>query len=330
MKAGLLRFEHHLQQLESQLLVAAQKKNPALWLYQNNARSPLFMLEGLCKLHAGLHNEKKFSKLKAHFKTLEDGLGQVDYYDATARELSARPNIPTSVISYLRAQSREKLQHLNEVLTEEGWIGDQPFRIIRIREKLSTADWKKEEKEALLIEDFYGEAIYNIHAFIQSTQYQFSNIETEVHELRRQLRWLSIYPQALMGSVQLAQMKVPAVVKKYCTPAVTGSPFNQLPAADEHRYFLLLNQPYFWAMSWMISELGNLKDEGLRVMAVKESLEGTSRLEEAEAMQKAYAILGKQQPQLEVLLKKAGLLCKKWFGEQHLEYLVAGVAGIKN
>ena len=47
----------------------------------------LFMLEGLAKLYAEIHNKKKFTKLKVHFKLVEDALGAIDYYDAFANEL---------------------------------------------------------------------------------------------------------------------------------------------------------------------------------------------------------------------------------------------------
>ena len=66
MKNGLLRFDFYLNQLEALLVKSSKQKNPALWLYQNNARTPLFMLEGLAKLYSGIHNKKKFEKIKAH------------------------------------------------------------------------------------------------------------------------------------------------------------------------------------------------------------------------------------------------------------------------
>jgi hypothetical protein len=71
MKNGLYRFTYHLQQVEILLNKVKKQKNPALWLFNNNARTPFFMLEGLAKLYAGLHNKKKFTKFKEHFKLIE-------------------------------------------------------------------------------------------------------------------------------------------------------------------------------------------------------------------------------------------------------------------
>ena len=44
-----------------------------------------------------------------------------------------------------------------------------------------------------------------------------------------------------------------------------------LMQADQ-KYFLLLDKNRFYALSWLIAELGNLKDSGLKVEVIKEAL----------------------------------------------------------
>ncbi len=331
MKKGLSRFEYYLNQLQDLLTKAAKQKNPALWLYQNNARTPLFMLEGLAKLYSGLHNKKKFSKIKEHFKLLEDALGAIDYYDAFAKQFSINKNIPSTVTSYLQAQTREKIQRLNELLTEEKWLGSEDSRITKIRKKLKKADWLKPAAETDGIEKFYGKAIYEITEFTQQRKFHFENVEADVHELRRKLRWLSIYPQALQGCIQVSSNKkaVAKTLTKYLTKEIINSPFNILPNAGSNTHFLLLNKNYFLALSWMIAALGRLKDSGLGVIAIKEALQQTSPINDEAAYAKAYQFLGKQQPQLPQLLKQAEGICKTFFAESNLEYLVKGTAVIK-
>ena len=75
MKNGPARFTFYLDLLEKLITEAATQTDPAFWLYQNGARTPLFMLEGLAKLYSGLHNKKRFEKIGEHFKLLEDALG---------------------------------------------------------------------------------------------------------------------------------------------------------------------------------------------------------------------------------------------------------------
>ena len=329
MKNGQARFDFFLTQLQTLLDKAAKQKNPALWLYQNNARTPLFMLEGLAKLYAGIHNKKKFTKLKAHFKLLEDAIGQIDYYDAFAKEFAGNKKIPATVVSYLQAQAREKIQSLNEILTEKDWIGSGKSRIEKIRKKLKKADWLDEQKDVEGVRDFYFSSINGILEFSNQKNFHFENVEKDVHELRRMLRWLSIYPQALKGCIQLSQAKKsPAYLSKYLTKAITGSPYNVMPDAGDLRYFLLLDKTRFYALSWMISELGNLKDSGLRLEVIKEALIQSGSTDEKAALIKARSFLGNRQLTGQQVLDQAEAILKTFCKEQNLESLVIGTARV--
>lgn len=330
MKNGSARFEFFLTQLQTLLTKSAKQKNPALWLYQNNVRTPLFMLEGLAKMYSSIHNKKKFAKLKEHFKLLEDVLGAIDYYDSFAKEFSKNKTIPAAVTNYLQAQAREKIQSLNELLVEKEWLGENADRIKKIQKKLEEADWLKEEKEVEAIKDFYGEAIYGIVEFTGKTKFHFDNVEADVHELRRKLRWLSIYPQAFRGCIQLSKSKTAAkLLSKYLTKEIVTSPYNKMPDAGDAAYFLLLDKNYFYSLSWLIAELGKLKDSGLKIVAVKESLQQTGTSNEEEAFKKAYQLLDKKQPKLQQLLDDAEKVCKIYFSEHNLEHLVIGTAAAK-
>lgn len=321
-------FEYHLQQVAALMEKAARQKNPALWLYRNNGRTPFFMLEGLAKLHAGLHNKKKFSKLKEHFKLVEDALGAIDYYDSFAKAFTANKKIPKNITTYLQAQTREKLQSLNELLEEEGWLNGK--RLKKTREKLDEADWLKPEEEVKAIQDFYGEAIYEIVAFVNQDGFHFDNVEADVHELRRRLRWLSIYPQALRGLVQLdTSRKAPKTITKYLTKSVTESPFNVMPDAGDNKYFLLLDRNYFYALSWVIAELGRLKDSGLGIIAIREALQQQGNVDDKKAYAEARKMLGTEQPSIEEILISSAGISKTFFEEHVLEYLVVGTAAIE-
>ena len=327
---GPLRFVYFLNKLQVLLNAASKQKNPALWLYKNDARTTLFMLEALSKMYSKIHNKKKFTKLKEQFKLLEDTIGAIDYYDNIAKDTSTSNKIPADITSYLLAQTREKIQSLNEILVEKGWLSTGNKRITKIQKNLNEADWLHEEEEIKAINEFYGEAIYDINDFIQTDAYHFDNIEADVHELRRRLRWLSIYPQALLGSIQLSKNKTRQKwLSKYLTKEITGSAFNKLPDADDSVCFLLLEQNYFYSLSWMIAELGKIKDKGLHVAAVKEALMQTAQLTEGDALKKTYSLLGTKQKKIEQLLKDASVICKVYFSEQNLENLVVGIRTVK-
>lgn len=108
MKPGLSRFNYFFDKLQLLFTTAAKQRNPALWLYRNDARTTLFMLEALSRMYADFHNKKRFTKLKVQVKLLEDALGAIDYYDNMARDLAAQKKVLAPSIGYLQAQSRRR------------------------------------------------------------------------------------------------------------------------------------------------------------------------------------------------------------------------------
>jgi hypothetical protein len=317
------KFAHHLQVLQQLLAKAGTQKNPALWLSRNNARTPLFMLEGLSRLYAHLHNKKRFLKMKEQFKLLEDALGFIDHYSAMATELSANKKIPLPVIKYLKAQTNNKLAYMNEVLADKNWLGTDNKRIKKISDKLADADWLAPADDLAAIKKEFQEEIADITDFVMDTNFHFNNMEADVHELRRKLRWLSIYPQALMGNIQLAATKKPAKhLAKYLTKPILTSPYNVMPPPPAGMPVWSLDKNHFLALSWIIAELGNLKDQGLRIMALKEALEHTEKLNEADAYKKAHQLCGNKSPGILPLLDKAEAITKVFFKEQNLLHLI--------
>jgi hypothetical protein len=331
MKNGLARFNYFLNQLQELLVNSAKQKNPALWLYQNNARTPLFMLEGLAKLYRGIHNKKKFDKLKTHFKLLEDTLGQIDYYDSFAKEFITNKKIPSVITGYLQAQAREKIQSLNEILKEDDWLAEKNTRIEKTRKKLLKADWEDEKKDTKSIQKFYVTAINVILEFVNEKDFHFTDVENDVHELRRKLRWLSIYPQALRGCIQLSKSETaqPKYLNKYLTKEITSSAYNVMPDAAAQTSFLIFNQARFYALSWMIAELGKLKDNGLRVEVIKEAIMQTSKTTDTAALAKAYKLAGAGQITIEQVLTTANSMTKTYCKEQNLESLIESIATTK-
>ncbi|HMU72236.1 MAG TPA: hypothetical protein PKD93_05835, partial [Ferruginibacter sp.] len=199
----------------------------------------------------------------------------------------------------------------------------------KIRKKLKKADWLDEPKDVEGIRDFYFSSINGILEFSNQKNFHFENVEKDVHELRRMLRWLSIYPQALKGCIQLSQAKKsPAYLSKYLTKAITGSPYNVMPDAGDLRYFLLLDKNRFYALSWMISELGNLKDSGLRLEVIKEALIQSGSTDEKAALIKARSFLGNRQLTEQQVLDQAEAILKTFCKEQNLESLVIGTARV--
>jgi|WetSurMetagenome_2_1015567.scaffolds.fasta_scaffold01189_11 hypothetical protein len=322
---GLNRFTFYLEQIKVLLTKAREEKNPAMWLFENNARTPFFMLEGLAKIYTDIHNPKKFGKLKEHFKLIEDGLGQIDYYHWLSAAFVDNKQIPADYRQHIKNQLDQRAAQLNEVLTDKDWLSVDNKRLKKITKKLNEAGWLKPSEEAAAISDIYKTSISSIIGFVAKTDYHFDNVEEDVHELRRKLRWLSIYPQALQGIIQYeSDADAPAHLKKYLTKEIVNSPYNKFPGAGNNTSFVLLRKSYFLTLSWMIAQLGNLKDEGLLITGLCEAIKQNSTLTEAEILARAYTLLGRKQCRMQEILINAESVTRTYFEEKNLQQLVAG------
>lgn len=325
MKRGPARFEHYLIKLENLLQAAAKDHNPALYLFKNDARTPLFMLEALTRIYRDIHNNKKFNKLKEQFKQLEDGLGEIDYYDAYANSFLKHPMVPVHIREYMQGQAREKIQHFNEMLVREKWLAKDS--ILKIRKRLNEAEWLQPKEELKGIKEVYDESIRNIKDFIKKSGGNFTEMENQVHEFRRNLRWLSIYAQALRGCIQIMDSgESGQITKEYLIPEIINSKFNVMPDAGENNWFLLLEKNYFYALSWLIAELGKLKDEGLQYFAAAEALQQTASFNHEDAFAKSFEVFAEQRATYDNLLLRTSAITQKFMEQQCLDKLVMGLA----
>jgi hypothetical protein len=326
MTKGPGRFEFYLIQLDKLLLEATKTDNPALYLYQNDCRTKAFMLEGLAKLYAGLHNEKKFMKIKADLKLLEDLLGSIDHYDSFAKEFLTNPEMPSTIRIYMEEKRAEKFGLLNDVLLKRKWISHDPSRTKKIRKRLAKLDWLAPEKEIPLIKNFYNKSINTINDFYKDAGASFTEIELQVHELRRKLRWLSIYPQALQGAIQYIEKGIKDDAStKYLTAEIVNSRYNVFPAPGNNNIVLELEKNYFLALSYTISELGKLKDTGLKLIATAEAVKATQFVSDEIAMQRACELNKMDLEGLNEILTKAKELCTAFFAERNLEKMLGEV-----
>jgi hypothetical protein len=321
MKQGKARFQYQLSKIEKLFTEAQLQENPALWLFLHDLRTPMFMLESLSKMYAQFHDKKAFTKLRDTFKVVEDLIGAVDYYAAFIKEFSKTEKITNEIKLNLDKKTREKLVLFNGILIKAGWLDGKKLK--KLNASLNQIDWLKEEDEVKKVHKFYLSQIEKIKEFIKETTFDFDNVESDVHELRRKLRWLSIYPQALRGVVQLHEkLPINGDLNMYLTPEIVSSPFNVLPVDENLKGFVFLEKNHFLAMSWMIAELGKIKDKGLKIKVLKDSFQEIYFLKDEKAFDEAYKVLGSDYPQMEVLLNEASEIAQQFFKENILDSLV--------
>lgn len=320
---GQNRFTHFLTKIDEILNEADSAEDPARFIYSKDMRTPLFMLEALTRIYKKINANKKFKKLNEKFKDLEDFIGQIDLYDGFHKEFLEDKKIPTLVTNYAKDQTDKKIKEFNKHLKKEKWIGAHKKSLKKIFKKLNSIEWLDEKNDTIAILKVYQNDIKKIIKKYKSPRKEFTDIEKDVHELRRELRWLSIYPQALLGLIQFKPGGEPEeFLKKYLTPSIVNSPYNKMPDGSGLENHILLNQNYYFGLSWMISELGKLKDSGLKIELLKESISEVYKAKE-NVSKLAYSFCNDNQPTLKKILQESQRISNTFFDEEILEQIVA-------
>lgn len=319
---GKSRFLFYLNQLQNILEKAESSENEVISIYSQNARTPLFMLEGLTRIYKKMHDKKKFRKLNILFKDFEDSLGLIDFYDGFYHEFENDKRMPDLIASYVDDKKEKTLKELQEDLKKKKWIGKHKKRIAKIIEKLNGIAWLDEKEDTREILNVYQHYVDKTTEKYQEDKIHFTDLESDVHELRRELRWLSIYPQALLGLMQLTPETEPGeFFKKYLTPEIVNSPYNVMPNGSTLSDHITLNRNYFFALSWMIAELGKLKDSGLKIELVEESVVAVYKTS-AHTEQLAYSLGDENKLTIAEILYQSETIAQTFFEENILEHLI--------
>lgn len=316
-------FHKHLEKAKNILTEYAKTKR-LHELLQKDLRTPFFMLQGLARIFCATESQmnagKPFKKWLTKFKTIEDLLGQISFHTLECKQWRSR-NAEASTTNEERfytgdnASKEHKLalelyRKLSIELKEEEWVTG--MRISKINEKLIQIDnvlrLRDPETGIASIEQFLKREISEIINFHKTCTY--THMEEHVHELRRELRWISIYATALNGLVQLKGNKTRSDEKKYLTDEIVNSPFNKMPEKPKSSRYILFNKNSFFALSWLINELGEIKDEGLQLMHYNES-------KKADKDQ-----VKNNKGKMSVLLASTKDICTTFFEEGHLQRLL--------
>jgi len=269
LKKYALDIYHLLKQAKSE-------KNPAEFFYKKKARTPLFMVESITRLLVSiLESETTLKKEHKKIKKLEDVLGAMDNYDTLHRLFAKNKNINKVTITYFLKKFEKATQKLNELLQEKDYFLDT-FKRLCSHSAINFDDpalIKKLEKQI-------RKDLESVCAFYQACDGAFNSMEDEVHEIRRNLRWVSIYAQSLDGIIVLKpDKKKYAWEKKFITNSEIKSQYNKVPANKALKNHIDYNRKAFLALSHVVSALGEIKDQGLQIEALEKAICKTSDLE---------------------------------------------------
>lgn len=251
------------------------------FLYKADGRTPMFYLESLARIgrHIG-PSRKLWESWLPRFKEIEDLIGAYDYWvDIGAR--SASWHAPAPLLAYFTERAQQALGAMEYALGRSGfWAveGGAPTgagsAVAVLRAALAELDWDKPKRERKAIAAFLRDEVREITDKLGDGTIDLENVELGIHELRRRLRWLPICGLALAGKVVLDETVDHGALAKYVTPESLANPFNQLPGHPDEAEPVRYHQSAFLAVSFLISEIGKLKDRALWT----EELERSSRV----------------------------------------------------
>jgi hypothetical protein len=264
-------YDTPLHSLISLLEESKKKENPAYWLHQHKARTPLFMLESIARVLYKSTNDSLAKSWHKLFKKLEDKFGEIDYYDAFIKQFKTNKAIKKEELEYLEEKLKKVVAKLNKKLEKEHFY-------IKTLEKLAKDNPGDFHDKGLLItiHEQIKTEVLSAEEFFSSFPNGFTDIESHVHALRRKLRWVSIYGLSLGGIIVLKDPKHRYKwEKEFITKQELSSPFNKLPVKKAFPYHIALNKKAFYALSHVISKLGELKDKGLAIEVLAKTIHKT-------------------------------------------------------
>jgi hypothetical protein len=303
-------FLLYSDKLIEKLQHAKKEKDPAMWLYKNDLRTEAFMLESLYRLY-----EKGFDSVYENgnklFKKLEDALGQIDFYDVFYQDFKANKKISQDAKNYILRKKERSLEKFGKLLAKKGGLED---RIKELNKFITGQQLKFEGTAIKKIETAIQKEIVVIKEFVEQTNRNFTRVEEELHEVRRKLRWLSIYGQSLQGIIKLVDDgKKDAWEKKYLSKKIVALPFNKLPLHNFPAH-VIYRKNNFYALSWLIFELGILKDTGFRLEFLAKVIRKVEEIDPEAAMKKAELALAVKENE-KALLKHASRLVSEFLNK---------------
>lgn len=306
-------FIFYSDKLIAKLEQSKKEKDPSLWLYKNGIRTEAFMLESLCRLFEKGLGDSDFRGWNKLFKKLEDALGQIDFYDVFYKEFKGNKKINSEIEEYILAKREKALSKLKKVLEKKGGLEARTKTFSSFAGEKIMFDKNTIERIGLAIQL----EIRDIDEFVKTSGCNFKYLEEELHELRRKIRWISMYGHSLAGAIKLeANSKKENWEKKYLTKNIVELGFNKLPINDFPTN-ITFSKNHFYALSWFINELGVLKDKGLRLEVLAKTIRKTSALDHGVAIKKAEIAFGTKEGEVGIL-KGASQITNDFFNKHKI------------
>ncbi len=232
-------------------------------MISKDIRRQVFLLEGGLKFYKKAYPE--LEPLLVQSKALEDVLGHVKGGN-TMLELAQETGAPKEVIAVLQHHVDDARGRL-EALVEKEWMPDADGQLPAMTTMLNTfesMDWMTGKDDKKFVRKEFARRLKKMGA----VPYKMEELQGDfgVHELRRNLRWIPIYAEALDGLVQHDASVNP--VKAYeplLEKDISSSKYMNLPEGDFEKKPIKVSKSLYAANMTLVGAFGDLKDRGEEV-----------------------------------------------------------------
>lgn len=287
---------------------AIANPDPASFLHRNKARTPLFMAESLARILAETEHGKKYKKAFKLFKKLEDVLGLIDDYDNLIQQFSKNKSIKEAEVNYFIKKRDKAIEKLNVRLINKEFYQSEFNQVlnkltVNFNDKIIAHQLQQHIKQELEV----------CYRFYSECGDGFIDMENQVHEIRRKLRWISIYGESFNGSMVLEKHKTThSWEKKFISGQSAADPYNTLPVHKYITHTIAVDQKAFYALNTVIDQLGEIKDKAFVVDSLSKAIGKTLELKKEEARHLALKHLKANYTETS-LLKEAHELLEAFF-----------------
>jgi len=267
------RIIDNLTELHNIATKAGISTDAGLNYYKLGSRNLLFKLEASTRILRFAISKKQFNNIYNQFKENEDILGTYDYHEALFIEIENKKDIDPKFIAYFKKKKDDYQLEMTEFLIDKKWIGNKVHTYTELISEFSKVDYPKVKDLRKELAKYIIKQLNKVQDAYVDGSLDVNDLEGGLHEIRRKLRWISIYTQVCNGWIQLKEnKKTPVALNKYLTKEIINSPFNKLPKPPQNFNSLIIDAANFYALSWIISELGKLKDQGIKTKAINEAI----------------------------------------------------------
>jgi len=243
--------------------------------YRTDARGEMFAIEGLLRIYAGIYGRPVAVMLES-IKAAEDAFGhageKVDYL-AYARKVAA----PPGALALLQASADEGRVHLR------AFVPEIPAMLDGLSAALRDLPWQREEKDARRVLREVADALRACEAL----DYDPEELQSGIHEMRRDLRWFLIDIRALDGLIVLDPPGgMPRKLNCYsylATHPMASNRFSRVDANPKLHWVSSVPTTYFLALGKIVNELGEVKSFAENVEALAGALHASGGAPSAEA-----------------------------------------------